>query len=498
MKKIIKFTLVALVILFSLSLFGCSAIERLFLGGDPYSFSDIVMTQTGVNEYRIEFTANCGNDDVDVYFTEGFRLSDATEPKQVEKSVDGRKARFSFTEQLNLGEDYYLWLVYGDKEAKISLTVPSMFPSITENDDGSAVFNFNYTYGTAWGSFCDPTGKAVYKSDSPVFDSSASLLYDEIDITQENCLIAADVFDKDSYYYAVSVAKEGLVKTVSRPVMIYDDIISQIEGISAKITNDLLLQVDIAIPESAEIADLVEDELQLLVKTDVADEIYLGDCSYSDGVATMSIDCTDLLFDGLWYDVIITWRGAVVMDVPKSFNGVQVDTVSTVKKDGILYNIVDWKPDDAPESEAMLKVYFEEDTTRYADEICASYIVTFTIDPTPTLNVTVKFKDGISEPPSLAITGGDKVKLACTEGSLNDDGSYSYSLPVHEAFTEADKWYDLRFFIDNTAYEMLKDSCITYADYSNKYTDNTNARIYEFREYNGLLKLMYTDIAVSE
>ena len=98
----------------------------------------------------------------------------------------------------------------------------------------------------------------------------------------------------------------------------------------------------------------------------------------------------------------------------------------------------------------------------------------------------------------LAITGGDKTMLVSVSGVLNEDGSYTYSLPVTEGMTEADKWYDLRFFVGSTAYEMLKDSCITYADFSAKYTDNTAARVYEFREWNGFLKLMYTNTVVTE
>ena len=498
MKKILKFVLIALVVVLSLSLFGCSAINQLLFGGDPYAFSDIVLTQTDLNEYRVEFTANCGKDDVKVYVTEGYRLSESAKPLSVNKSVDGKNVRFSFTREFNLGEDYYLWLVCGDKEARTSVTIPSHFPTILVQEDGSAIFNFNYTYGTPWGSFCDPNGKAVYKSNSPVFDSSAVLIQDEIEITVENALIPASMVDSKSYYFAVSTAKDGAVKSISSPISIYDGIISQVKGISANLTNDLKLKVEIAIPESSEISSLVSSCLGLMVKSDTADEIYLADCTYSDGVATLTIDCSKLIYEGLWYDVLITWRGAVVMDAPKFFNGKQVDGLSSVKVDGVVYAITSWKADDAAESDAMLKVYFENDTTKYADEILRGYIVTFTTEPQATLNLTVTLRKDVTEAPMLAITGGDKTMLVSVSGVLNEDGSYTYSLPVTEGMTEADKWYDLRFFVGSTAYEMLKDSCITYADFSAKYTDNTAARVYEFREWNGFLKLMYTNTVVTE
>ena len=490
MKKIIKITLVALVVLMTMSLFGCSAFERIFLGGDPYSFSDIVLTQTGITEYKIEFTVDCGKDDVSIYFTEGSRLKDTTPKQSVTKTVDGKKARFSFTKELILGENYYLWVVNGDKQAKISIPAPSMFPSITQNEDGSATFNFNYTYGTAWDAFCDPNGKAVYSSASQFFDDTAVLIVDGIEITEEHATIPAEQYNKNNYYFSVSTAKDGMMKVIARPVTDYSALIDSIDSISAKLTTDLTLEIKVAIPTDFYLAGLVSEYLQLVIRTAAADEVYVVDCVYAEGVATMSFDCTQLIFDGLWYDMLFAWNGNVVMDVPKVFEGRQVVETPSVKKDGIIYNIVDWKPDGAPETEAMLKVYFEEDTTRYADEILRSYIVTFDAE-TATLKVVAKIRSNVDVIPVLAITAGDKTILESAEGELGDDGFYYYTLKVDEALTEPDKWYDLRFFVNNTAYEMLKDSCITYADFATKYVCSANGLTYEFREYNGMLKLMF-------
>ena len=110
MKKIIKLTLIALIVAMTLSLAGCSLIERVFLGGDPYDFSNVTLTQTGVNEFRVDFDVNCGKENVEIYLTEGFRRSESIKPVTVEKTVDGGKAHFSFTRTFNLAEDYYLWV----------------------------------------------------------------------------------------------------------------------------------------------------------------------------------------------------------------------------------------------------------------------------------------------------------------------------------------------------------------------------------------------------
>ena len=500
MKTVIKSTLFVLILSMVLSLFSCNAFEHAFLGGDPYAFSDIVLTQTGIKEYRIDFTANCGRENVDIYITEGFRLPASVKPVEVEKTIEGGNAHFSFTKEFNLGEDYYLWIVNGEKQAKTSITIPSMFPSISTHDDGSATFEFKYTYGTPWGSFCDPNGKAVYKSSSPVFDENAVLIQGGIEITVETCHIPAEHVDENCYYFAVSTAKEGAVKNISSPVLILDSLKSQITGASATVTNDLFFQLQLNIPESSPIASSVEENLELLVKTDIADEVYVSDCVYENGVATMTIDMNNLLFDGLWYDALIAWNGTIVMDIPKYIGGKAVDVNSTVKKDGIVYGIASWKPDGAPDSMEMLKIYFEEDTTRYADEIC-TYLVTFSNDLlglAPTLHVNAKFRSTVTTIPTLAITGGDETILASANGKLNDDGSYSFDLVVSSALETPDKWYDLRFFIGDVPYEMLKDSCITYENFSTKYENKLLSKTYEFKEWNGFLKLMYLDITTEQ
>ena len=491
MKKTAKIIFVILISVLSLSLFGCEMFEQ--LGGlvGSYDFSDIVVTQTGVNEFKIDFSVSCGDDDVQIYLTEGYRLTDSSKPKEVTKAKDGLLTRFSLTETLDLGESYYVWVVNGDKQEKFSVTPPSMFPVLMDQGNGEALFHFKYTYGTAWSDFCDPTGKAIYQSASPVFDSSAKLIVDNLDITQEDYLIPADVFDPNMYYFGVSTAQDGRVTNISRPVMFPQNLISQVNGITASITSDLYFCVEVEVDAESEIAKSNAEHLQLLIKTDTADDVIVASCYYSDGVATMMVDYNQLAWKGVWYDVCLLWRGAVVGDVPQYFGGKQVNQSSTIKEDGVIYGIAGWKAEDAPEHSEALKMYLEDDTTRYADEFCKSYIVTFSVDPQPTLNVTIQLNDDVKKAPVLALTGGDNNMLCEVEGTLNEDGSYTYTLPVRSGMTTPDKWYDIRFFFGNTVCEFLKDSCITYADFAANYVDAAGGRTYYFREYNGLLKIMY-------
>ena len=489
MKKIVKILLVITIAALALCFAGCNEQVSGLLGN--YEFSNIVLTQTGVNEFKIEFSVSCGDDEIQVFLTEGYRLTESSKPKQVTAVKDGLLTRITLTETLDLAESYYVWVVGGGRQEKFSITPPSMFPVLIDQGNGEALFHFKYTYGTAWSDFCDEKGKAIYQSASPVFDSSAKLIVDDIDITQEEYLIPADVFDPNMYYFGVSTAKDGAITNISRPVTFPQNVINQVNGISASITGDLYFCVEVEIKPGSEIDQAKAEHLQLLIKTDTADDVIVANCFYSNGVATMMVSYDELDWKGVWYDVCLMWRGAVVGDVPQYFSGKQVNHSSTHKVDGVIYGIAGWKAEDAPEHSEVLKVYLEDDTTRYVDEFCKSYNVTFSVENVPTLNVTIVLKDDVKTAPVLAITSGNTTKIAEVKGTLNDDGSYTYSLPVKTALGNAGTWYDIRFFFGNTVCEFLKDSCIAYNDYAASYVDPNNGRTYSFKEYNGFLKIMF-------
>lgn len=489
MRNIAKILLVISIAVLVLCFSACGEQVDGILGN--YEFSNIVLTQTGVNEFKIEFSVSCGSDEIQVYLTEGYRLTESSKPKEVTAVKDGLHTRVSFTETLELAESYYVWVVGGGRQEKFSVTPPSMFPVLIDQGNGEALFHFKYTYGTAWSDYCDPTGKAIYQSTSPVFDSSAKLIAKDIDITQEDYLIPADVFDPNMYYFGVSTAKDGKVTNISRPVTFPQNLISQVDGISASITSDLYFCVEVDIKEGSEIDLAKAEHLQLLIKTDIADDVIVANCFYSNGVATMMVSYDQLDWKGVWYDVCLTWRGAVISDVPQYFSGKQVNHSSTVKVDGVIYGIAGWKADDAPEHTEVLKMYLEDDTTRYTDEFCKSYNVTFTVNPEPTLVVNIVLNDDVKTAPVLAITGGNTTRICEVKGTLNDDGSYTYHLPLRNKLATAGTWYDIRFFFGNTVCEFLKDSCISYNDYAGSYMDNNNGKIYTFKEYNGFLKIMF-------
>lgn len=469
-----------------------AACGRAVREGEPeflaYTLSDVVMTQRGVNTYSFEFSADCAGDDAKVYFTENDRITDSDEPVSVQSSQSGNEVRFSFNYDLQLSEEYYLWVVGEEKEVMLPITAPSMFPNMEERVSGGALFHFNYTTGVSWSSFCDPDGKAVYVSDKAEFGGDAAPIETGIAITEGECIIPEASFSEDKFYYSVTTAKNGLLTIISSPVTLSASVYSQFTGITARITDGAAVQVAVSADSQSEIAATEAADLQLVVKSGAGDEIYSANSVWNNGVAVMTFDCTMLLEAGLWYDMCLAYRGAIICDVPKFFGASEVRQGSDISIDGVVYSITDWKPDGSPDSDSALKVYFEADTTRYADEFCSEYRVTLTAGDTLTLNVTATLKQGVVQEPELAITAGDETKIVSTKGVLNN-GVYTFTLDISSAITAAGTWYDIRLFFGDICTELSKDSCMDYATFRPAQGYEYNGNSYQFEEYNGLLKI---------
>lgn len=481
MKNYVKFFGGALAAVSCACLFGACAEavregERDF---SAYTLSDVVMTQKGVNTYDFEFSADCAGENAKVYFTENDRIKNGDTPVEVESKENGGLVRYSFTRDLQLSEEYYLWVVGGDKEVMLPVTAPSMFPAMETRLAGGAIFHFNYTAGVSWSSFCDPDGKAVYAGDNDVFDETAAVIEEGIAITSGNTIIPAAKFDGAKYYYSVTTAKNGLLKIISSPVTLSEEVFGKFTDISA--TLDMTsLEVSVKTDES------ISGRLQLVVKSGAGDEIYSVNPEWKNGGASFKFDCTLLLKNDLWYDLALAYKGAIVCDVPKTFNGKDIvgNYFSTVE--GVDYCLTEWKPDGAPDEDYALKLYFKHNLTRYADEFCSGYLVT--LDDSLTLTVKAELKDGV-RPPVLALTGGDEVKLVSAEGTADGNG-YVYSLDISSALTNEGQWYDIRFFFGDVYAELLKDSCISYGDFSKTYI--SGEKKVTFCEWNGILKITFT------
>ena len=440
-----------------------------------YVLSDVVMTQLGINTYKFEFDVDSGSEDVNVYLTERDRLKTSDKAIEVTKSVDGDNAHVEFVLSLQLSEEYYLWVV-GKKEVVLPITAPSMFPSLEKDANNVATFHFNFSYDVSWSSFCDPTGRAVYSSSKAVFDDSSKVVRKDLHITEQEYIIPESEFSEDKYYYSVTTAKNGLLTIVSAPISLSNSIISQFDNIAVNLaTVDGVSAMTVSVTPTAdsELALSQAADLQVFVKNDVGDEIYSAMPIWKDGVAVMQFDCSNLIVAGKWYDVCFAYRGAMIGDVPYSDDS--ITSGSAAASNGITYSFANY--------EGQLKVYYDYPPVD-AYDYC-NYEVSFD-EQNEVLVVVVSKIFGSNPIPTLAITSDSTEKLLEAEYRIVD-GKYVYTLSL-KGLGEADKWYDIRLFFGSTCAETSKDST---SQFGTEFV--VGSRTYSFKEWNGLLKIMYTE-----
>lgn len=488
MKKVkYLLSLVVVFVLVMLALAACAPKREQEDDYVVYTLSNVVMTQKGINTYKFDFDVDSGSEDIKVYFTERDRIKATDKPIEVSKTSSGENAHVTFTLDLQLSEEYYLWVI-GNKEVVLPITVPSMFPSL-ERTSGGVMFHFNYSYDVSWSSFCDPTGRAVYSSNSAQFDSTATVLRENIVITEQEYIIPENEFDENKFYYSVTTAKNGLLKIISAPITMSDDIFEQIDAISVdmlQINGVPSMKLTVTPAVGSELATSQMAELQLFVKNDIGDEIYSTTPVFNNGMATYVFDCSQLIIASKWYDVCLAYRGSMIGDVPVEFKGNDIGTGRSVSgANDISYKLANW--------EGQLKVYYEYAPVS-AFDLC-DYTVEFDV-ASESLIVTVSKIFGNNPVPTLAITAGSTEPVLKINYTSMQDGSYVYRLKLNTLsvkYNPSDAeptWYDIRLFFDGICAELGKDA-VKAGQFDTPLS--SGGRVYYFKDYNGLLKIMCTE-----
>jgi hypothetical protein len=443
---------------------------------ETYNFSDVLMRQTGIDSFEISFTIDA-EEDLDFYLTDRDKLTTNEVPLLVDKDGD----KYSFDATLNLNSEYYLWGVGAFKEAFLPLTVPSMFPYIEKKvNSADYEFNFSFTPGVSWSSFCDPTGKNIYASSSSIFDDSATPLVENVAITDGSTTISASDYDEALFYYSVIEAKNGLVKIVSTPIVAKDRFSSDLTSLTAILQNINSKPTFSLTAGMREGSLFVQDasKLQLIIKNTSGDEIHSAKATPTSSGLRMTVDLTTLEDEGNRYDIVFAYAGTVYMDVPKQLvSGKDIYNTSYLDLDDTKYSFQNW--------EGSLKVVY----AHYADKFLSDYKITMT--PTgenPALNLKAQAKEGVNEP-VFAVTSGNKTKIISSSSTFVD-GFYEASLNIaSSAIDMQGNRYDIRIFFGSEYGEVKKTIATDASTYSisNVYGNKK----YSFAEYEGILKFQY-------
>lgn len=183
---------------------------------EPYTAYEILkvdITQKGAFNYDYIISSDIApSDTAKVYITRYEKISATDSPIPYE----AKNGKYSFNADMSY-DNYFIHIIDGEKTAILPMTRPQMAPTLIRHTN-DAVLTYNFANGTSWSSFCDPTGKSVYRSDKAIYDGSATLVASNVAIWNADTTTDNSPNKNAPYYYVVLSAKNGIVTYVSAPV----------------------------------------------------------------------------------------------------------------------------------------------------------------------------------------------------------------------------------------------------------------------------------------
>lgn len=307
MKKNVKIVLIVLLATLAVvCLAACNAYNRTytFTPYTAYEITKVNITQT--SRTACNYTVTCDiapSNSAKVYVTHYDKIAS----DDVAIDYVATNGNYVFDCDVSFAS-YYIHVVDGEKTAVLPMTRPQMTPTLTANGT-SNVLSYNFVNGTSWSSFCDPTGKSVYKSAQSTFDeSTATLVAKNVAIAYADSTTDIAASDDMPYYYVVLSAKNGIVTYVTTPIICVEKAFSgmqasleTINGVaSLKISGTSLLGGTLAVELYS-----ADTTLGRVVEV-LGDEVNI----VSGQPFTATIDVSKILSGevgaGIWYDVKIS------------------------------------------------------------------------------------------------------------------------------------------------------------------------------------------------
>ncbi|MBO7151232.1 MAG: hypothetical protein J6V77_00180 [Clostridia bacterium] len=238
-------------------------------------------------------------------------------------------------------ESYFIRVVDGDKTALMPMAKPMCAPTLTKvaGTKPTNIITYNFVEGTSWSSFCDPTGKSVYRSASPQYDETAEVVARNVQIASVDSTTDSSPDASKPYYYVVLTAKNGVVTYVSAPIVDYDTAFSNVAVTVENVNGRAVLVVEGTFNISGGAAiDVYSADLKLGSVTEI-----LGDFVYGNAGEEfrLTLDFTDIIKAsgaGVWYDVKLATASGSRLEIPAT----TADTGSVIQIDRTTIEFKSW------------------------------------------------------------------------------------------------------------------------------------------------------------
>lgn len=328
-----------IIALLSLLAIAClSACEYTPMQKDPYTAYEInrvnIVQQTSTNYSYVVESDITPSETAKVYITRYDSIpEDATAIPYTVKS-----GKYVFDAEVKY-DSYFIFVVDGEKTAVLPMTRPQMAPTLTANE-ASNVLSYNFVNGTSWSSFCDPTGKAVFKSANPVFDDNAEIVAQNVNIFGVDTTTDTEASEDKPYYYVVLSAKNGIVTYVSAPIMTLDKTYSDIEVSIGMQDSKPVLSVSGKFVTAGNVAvELYSADTKLGKVMEIVGDTVTGDAG-EEFIATLDIDqvISGKQGAGIWYDIKLLNASGSLYELPK--DAANMD--ETLNYGGVTFDFKEW------------------------------------------------------------------------------------------------------------------------------------------------------------
>ncbi|MBO5982484.1 MAG: hypothetical protein J6Q06_01230 [Clostridia bacterium] len=298
-----------------------------------YNVTDVYMEQKTMDSYLYKVKSDIAiTDSTKVYVSPYATLSADAEAIAYTKENDALvfNARVPY-------DSYFIHVVDGEKSASIPMAKPMCAPTLSKvkGENPSNVVTYNFVAGTSWSSFCDPMGKAVYRSAKGKFDETAEVVAKNVQISGVDSTTDTAPDASKPYYYVVLTSKNGVVTFVSAPLIDYDTAFSNVE---VKVENQggravLVVEGTFNVAGSAAI-DVYSADEKLGSVTEIIGEFVSGEAGER---FRATLDFTSIIKAagaGIWYDVKLATGTGLLLEIPaataNTANVVQIDR-TTIK-----------------------------------------------------------------------------------------------------------------------------------------------------------------------
>lgn len=390
-----------------------------------YEITDVRVTQKGARSYDIVMTCDIpAGSGASVYVTHYDRITEKDKPIEY-TAVDGK---YVFSANISYSSCYF-YVVDGDKLAVLPFTRPQMAPSLTaDKTAGQNVLTYNFVNGTSWSSFCDPTGKAVYKSSNHVFDETAQVVAKNVNIFGVDNTTDLSPDESMPYYYVVLSAKNGIVTYVSAPLMTLEKAYKDVKVSLATEDGKPMLKVEGKFVVDGDVAvELYSADTKLGRVVEVVGDSVSGK---ADDEFVVSVDASQILNGtkgaGIWFDIKLARSVGSLYELPATAAKSQ-----TLKYQTAEFNFKVWNN--------ILKLNYD------VNDYDIESMVIKTVSGVPTLVIKGTTSDDVVKVRLHAdvvfdASSGKSAESFYWNNSSKQSGAFEFSVPLTDLPYEGTPW----------------------------------------------------------